>query len=269
MRGKKDKPAGGTPKKPVAAPEKLARPFAEGLKAMKAELAEKEERDKRDAAAAKKAPKPAVAPTVRATPKRAVDPMGHYAYDDRAAFHQAFADVRPMAPTKTGRRSGQAGPISETERRERAVVAARAKDADDAARARLDALVAGSVRFVVEREPDGTVLGRRHDASPRVLDTVTGPRVAPTSHVDLHGRDATSASRELVRHIRDDGTRAACVLLVVHGKGLHSDGGVGVLADVVLKTLTESAIAPRVLAFATAAPRLGGLGATVVRLGPA
>ena len=65
------------------------------------------------------------------------------------------------------------------------------------------------------------------------------------------------------------GLWATLLLLVVHGKGLHSDGGVGVLGDVVVKTLTESAIAPRVLAFASAAPRLGGLGATVVRLGPA
>jgi DNA-nicking Smr family endonuclease len=267
MRGRSKRETPPVPK-PVAVPEKLARPFAESMKAMKAEMEAEETREREARAAAGSAPKrpAAVPPSVRTPPRQTVDRMGHYDYDDRAAFHQAYGDVRPIAKAKAPRRSGQTSAISETEKRERALVAERAQQAEDAARARLDALVAGSVRFVIERENDGGIYGRRDDASPRMLDTITGPKVAPTARLDLHGRDAAGATREVVRHVREESARGARVLLIVHGKGLHSEGGVGVLADVVVKALTESAIAPRVLAFATAAPRLGGHGAMVVRL---
>lgn len=266
MRGrtKRGEPA---PPKPKPTPEKLAQPFAVSLLALKRELEVKAETDARELEAAKKRPKPAVAPAVRATPKRVTDAMGHYDYDDRAAFHQAFAGVKPMPKPRAARRSGQTEPLSEAERKARDEVGRRAEEAEAAARARLAALVAGDVRFVVERESDGAVAGRRADASLRILDTVTGPKVHPTARLDLHGHDTASATREIARFVRDSSQKSARIVLIVHGKGLHSEGGLGVLADLVVETLTRSAISSRIVAFATASPRLGGLGAMVVRLG--
>ena len=60
--------------------------------------------------------------------------------------------------------------------------------------------------------------------------------------------------------------RGARRLCLAHGKGNHSEGGVGVLRDVVVRTLTEGGAAPVVHAFATASSHLGGTGALVVEL---
>lgn len=271
--------------KPEVVPEKLARPFEAAMKAIKAQqkaTAEAEAERARAAAtaradstpkppAAKPSPSkaPAKAPTKQAATSKRADPIAAYGYDDRVAFHQAFADVRPMADKRAQRRSGQVAPISADEKRERAAAAARANEAEEAARARLDALVAGSARFFVDRDRDGAIYGRRSDVSDRMLDTITGPKVAPRVSLDLHGADEATARRETQRFLREQSERGVRDVLIVHGKGLHSGGGIGVLADVVVRVLTESPIAPKVVAFASAPVRLGGLGAMVVRLDPA
>ncbi|HYB12904.1 MAG TPA: Smr/MutS family protein [Myxococcota bacterium] len=85
------------------------------------------------------------------------------------------------------------------------------------------------------------------------------------SRVDLHGLNARSAHVAIRRAIEAayaDGQR--CVL-VVHGRGLHSPEG-PVLRAFLLRWLTESRVAPIVMAFASARPRDGGEGATYVLL---
>ena len=56
------------------------------------------------------------------------------------------------------------------------------------------------------------------------------------------------------------------VVLIVHGRGQHSAGGVGVLAEVVLETISRGGAAPVVRAFMSAPQRQGGSGALVVFL---
>jgi DNA-nicking Smr family endonuclease len=85
------------------------------------------------------------------------------------------------------------------------------------------------------------------------------------SRVDLHGLNARSAHvavRRALERAHTDGQR--CVL-VVHGRGLHSPEG-PVLRAFLLRWLTESRVAPIVMAFACARPRDGGEGATYVLL---
>ncbi|HBZ70973.1 MAG TPA: DNA mismatch repair protein MutS [Deltaproteobacteria bacterium] len=85
------------------------------------------------------------------------------------------------------------------------------------------------------------------------------------SRVDLHGLNARSAHvavRRALERAHADGRR--CVL-VVHGRGLHSPEG-PVLRAFLLRWLTESRVAPIVMAFASARPRDGGDGATYVLL---
>ena len=56
------------------------------------------------------------------------------------------------------------------------------------------------------------------------------------------------------------------MVLVVHGRGTRSAGGVGVLKALVVEALSEGGAAPVVTAFATAPGHLGGEGALLVRL---
>jgi DNA-nicking Smr family endonuclease len=83
--------------------------------------------------------------------------------------------------------------------------------------------------------------------------------------IDLHGRTAAEARRELTAELRAafaDGVR--CVL-VVHGRGLHSEGG-PVLKSGVVDWLVAAPLASLVMAFASAQPRDGGPGASYVLL---
>lgn len=171
--------------------------------------------------------------------------------DDRIAFQDAMVGVRPLergSPNKPSR-----------------VTPRESTSADDEARARLAALVAGGVRFEVEREDD-RVMGRRAGTPRARARELSGPGVAPEATLDLHGARADAAERELVRFVRREHRRGRRRLCIVHGKGLHSEGGVGVLADRVVHALTEGGAAPVVLAFATAHPELGGAGALIVQL---
>lgn len=256
--------------KPAKIPDKLARPFEAAMKAISAEK-------KAEAEAAAKAP-PKPAPKVTTAPprsapsrpattaaKRPVDTLGHYDYDDRAAFHQAFSDVRPLPKVRTPRRSGQTGPISDAEKLERARIGERLDQAEQDARARLEALVAGAAKFVVERDDD-TVYGRRSDVPDRTIDGLLARKAAPAIKIDLHGLDAKAAATEVSRRIREESKRGGADLLIVTGKGLHSEGGTSVLRDVAIDALTKSAAAPSVVAFATAPLRFGGTGALLVRI---
>ena len=247
-------------KPPKSAPEKLARPFATALADMKKALAAPKPAPPppKPAKAEKTAPPPPPPPS-----PKPVDPLGHHAYEDRAAFQQAFAGVRPLS-----RPHGPApARITDEERSLRSKVAADLAAADEAARARLDALVAGSVGFVVRRNTSsGEVEGLREGERETVLRGITGPKVAPQGSIDLHGLHGPEAERELARFIRARHAKGERTLLVVHGKGRHSEGGVGVLADHVLRCLTEGGAAVYVRAFVTAPERFGGLGAIIVRL---
>ncbi len=74
------------------------------------------------------------------------------------------------------------------------------------------------------------------------------------------------AEREVARFVRAAQRRGVRRVCIVHGKGLHSDGGAGVLRERVLHALTEGGAAPVVMAFATAAHERGGTGALMVAL---
>ena len=83
--------------------------------------------------------------------------------------------------------------------------------------------------------------------------------------VDLHGLTAPEARRELVSELQDAVAEGVRCVLVIHGRGLHSESG-PVLRDGVLAWLTTPPLAARVMAFASALPRDGGPGASYVLL---
>jgi DNA-nicking Smr family endonuclease len=240
-RRKKRKPK-PTDERPSAPPERLARPFAEALRDVKPARTESARE----------------APTAQAPKASLREGDVDYGYEDRVALRQAMDGVRPLG-------SGPAPPARAPRRAPPSRVRAEADDSDRRARERLAALVTDGLRFEIERD-DGFVRARRVGASKRAVADLRGGRAEPEAEIDLHGFDARSAGRELVEFVREQGRRNRRVVRVIHGQGRHSEGGVGVLGDVVIETLTAGAAAPFVDAFVTAARAGGGAGAILVRL---
>jgi DNA-nicking Smr family endonuclease len=83
--------------------------------------------------------------------------------------------------------------------------------------------------------------------------------------VDLHGLTVPEARRELASELQAAVAAGVRCVLVVHGRGLHSESG-PVLRDAVLAWLTAPPLAARVMAFTSALPRDGGPGASYVLL---
>ena len=83
--------------------------------------------------------------------------------------------------------------------------------------------------------------------------------------VDLHGLVAKEARRRLVAEVERAQAAGLRCVLVVHGRGLHSEGP-AVLREGVAEWLSAAPLAARVMAFASARPEHGGSGATYVLL---
>jgi len=249
-RKKKKKPKGdGADPAPPKAPERISRPFADALRGVKVEAEAQPEPLKLEAAAPKKR-----APVRAATPK---DDDAH-SYEDRAAFNVAFADVAPLGAKKAGKKRTAAAPAQR-------VAPAPAALADESARARLASLVSDGLSFTVRRDAEW-VEGQRDDAPKgRLLDLRHG-RATPEAEIDLHGMTGDAAVAGLVRFLRQERSRGRTIICVIHGKGLHSSGGVGVLGDRVVDAITSGPAAPHVHAFVTAARDAGGSGALLIRL---
>lgn len=198
----------------------------------------------------KERPAPPAAAPKGASPAR---PSETLRGDDRIAWHDAFAGVKPLGAKDRARAS------IEPVRRPPAL-----SEGDEEARARLAALVAGGVRFDVMREGD-EVRGARSGTGESVLRALLRDDARPEASLDLHGMRAAEAEREVVRFVRAEQRRGVRRVLVVHGKGLHSNGG-AVLGDVVVRALTEGGAAPVVRAFVTAPHGYGGSGALLIEL---
>ncbi|MEO0324215.1 MAG: Smr/MutS family protein [Myxococcota bacterium] len=202
------------------------------------------------------------------TPGRAGQGIERYAYEDRAAFHQAFAGVRPLGTAQAGSdaKRARSAAARSPKARNAAQVAARAEAAEEAARARLDRLVAGGTTIDVRRNADGGVEGRRRGAPDRTLRLLAAGELTPEARLDLHGFARGEVAREINRFVRSAHRAGRRTLALIHGKGRHSEGGQGVLEGAVIKALKDGGAAPLVEAFVTAPKRHGGAGVLLLRL---
>ncbi|MCA9582509.1 MAG: Smr/MutS family protein [Myxococcales bacterium] len=91
-------------------------------------------------------------------------------------------------------------------------------------------------------------------------------RVRPEATLDLHGCRAAQVGPRVTRFVHRSRERGLRVVAVVHGKGLHSEGGVGVLRDALLRALSDASVGAQVEGFVTAPNHAGGLGATLLIL---
>lgn len=221
-------------------------PF-EKLRALKDELKKKEGQP------------PAPTRPVQAPPKRE-EPE-----DEALTFHRLFAGVEPLDRSRGARLPRQ--------RVERSAEAERAaKRGEEAARAeaesvseRLRELVEGGGRFEVN--DDGKrVEGRRTDVPPDLMRRLRRGLLPVDARIDLHGMSAAEARGQLELFLRTMRARGQRCVLVVHGKGVHSPRGIGVLRGEIAAWLSQSSMSAQVAGFATAHEDDGGEGAVYVLL---
>jgi len=233
-------------------PERLASPFRDALSGLKKQMQEQ--------AKAGVVPKSKPVPQSPSVVTRKLGSSGTFSDDDKSALSLAMQGVKRLDHSAKATRV-----VSTTPRiQSRTAQAAEVKvGVEDNARARLDALVAEDVNFRIERE-GSHVSAARVGIPPRILRELAR-RTRADETLDLHGmnqREAQDAVLSFIKRVKRAGLDLVCV---VHGKGVHSEGGVGVLRDAVIAVLTGAA-APHVRAFVTAPEALGGSGALLVEI---
>ncbi|QQR90549.1 MAG: Smr/MutS family protein [Myxococcales bacterium] len=120
--------------------------------------------------------------------------------------------------------------------------------------------------FVIKRDENKTVLAYQPGFDPKSLKALRSSSFRPEARLDLHGMTQTEAEAALLRFYGQQKAQGRRQLLVIHGKGLHSEDGVGVLAEMVFRFFCHGPAAPDVLALSSAHPALGGSGALTIRL---
>jgi DNA-nicking Smr family endonuclease len=84
--------------------------------------------------------------------------------------------------------------------------------------------------------------------------------------LDLHGLGAEDARTKMLEFLKTQRTRGERCVLVIHGKGEHSERGNGVLRGEISAWLSQGRAREHVAAFATAREEDGGEGAVYVAL---
>src|SRR5262245_3764310 len=164
--------------------------------------------------------------------------------DEGAAFAEAMRGAHPLAP---GRERVTGSMPAATPRRTPTAAPAVAL-------------------FIVEQTGD-SIAGRARDVAAKVLRELRGGAHAVDARLDVHGRARAAALRALERFVVAARSRGARGLLVIHGRGHGSDAGGPVLRPAVWAWLASAAAEQcGVMAFASARPRDGGDGATMIWL---
>ncbi len=224
-------------------------PF-EALRALKEELAKKE--------AAKKEPARAKAPPPPAPKRTPEEPE-----DEALLLHRLFAGVEPLDRSKGRMPKQRVEPSAAVERQAKRGADAAQRDAE-AVHEHLRSLVEGRTRFEVN--DDGRrVEGRRVDMPmDALLRRLRRGMLLIDGRLDLHGMSARDARGHLELFLRTMRARGERCVLVIHGKGEHSAGGVPVLLGEIAAWLSQGTSSEHVAAFTTASEADGGEGAVYV-----
>jgi DNA-nicking Smr family endonuclease len=197
----------------------------------------------------------APAPVLKAPEKPAEPPKlspREAALDDEALFRAQMAGVAPLAA------GPEIVPLDPPPRRPR-------PSDDDEVMGDLRRLVAGDEPFRFT-DSDETIEGAVHDLDPRLRRKLMGGALSVEARLDLHGLTTLEARAAMDGFIEASVRQGRRVVCVVTGRGLHSKDGVPVLKERLKAWLTRSALALYVLAFASARPNDGGVGAVYVLL---
>jgi DNA-nicking Smr family endonuclease len=100
----------------------------------------------------------------------------------------------------------------------------------------------------------------------RILRRLRAAHYAIEAHLDLHGLTREEAKKELAKFMEESRRRARRLVLIVHGRGLHSKDQIPVLKAGLQIWLSRGRIGRHVLAFTSAQRHDGGAGAVYVLL---
>lgn len=173
--------------------------------------------------------------------------------DDETLFRQAFEGVRPLGIPRAER-------LTVAPQIKREIVS---EDAE--VLAELSDLVSGQGTFELT-ETEEYVEGARVGIDPRLLSQLRRGEFSVQAHLDLHGMIQPDAKEALTNFIVDSVRKGRRTVLIVHGRGLRSPGGLPVLKHAAAQWLSHGIAGGYVLAFATARPSDGGAGAVYVLL---
>lgn len=226
------------PQEPAKVKDPVFRPFADALKGVTAPPG------------AKPAPE-----SVKAAAKK-VAPPAKKEKSDEDLLRESMAGVRPLSE------------------RERERVKPRAKeqpittppfDEEIEALAKLAALVDGTEPMSWEHSDEHSEW-IADDADGGILQRLVAGEFAWQGHLDLHGLTRDPARDALVRFFSSSRQQGFRCVLVVHGRGHHSEDSRAVLKPLVQRWLQRAPLKEWVFAYATAKPVDGGAGAMYVLL---
>ena len=172
--------------------------------------------------------------------------------DEAAVFEEAMADVRRLERDTHAPEIRYREPVTISQH-EREVLR------------ELDRLVSGGQAEDLQ-DPDEHLEGKVAGLDPRVMKQLRRGEFTVQADLDLHGSDSESARRLVEQFLMGAHARGLRCVRIVHGRGRNSPGRVPVLKQNLPRWLARGPAARIVLAYASAAPRDGGAGASYVLL---
>jgi DNA-nicking Smr family endonuclease len=129
----------------------------------------------------------------------------------------------------------------------------------------LSDLVTGKAEFDLTYTAE-YVEGQTRGLPPSLMEQLRAGRIPYQDHLDLHGYTLTQAEAAVTRFILDSVALGRCSVLLIHGRGLGSKDGIPVLKRFLEDFLLRGATRKYILAFTTARPVDGGVGASYILL---
>jgi DNA-nicking Smr family endonuclease len=177
--------------------------------------------------------------------------------NDEQAFHRAMSDVKPLPPKERARinhKPQAKQPLLNQE-----------VDEDLEVMAQLADLISGNAEMDL-RYSDEFVWGAAPGIGPDLMDRLAAGAFPIQDYLDLHGFSQEDAMQQVEQFLVGSATKSLRHVLIVHGRGAGSPGGVPVLKRTLTQALNHKRLRKRVLAFCTALQRDGGIGAIYVLL---
>jgi DNA-nicking Smr family endonuclease len=233
-------------------------PFADVAKDLKKRMAAEAEA-KREAAREAERAEARAAEAARKAAKKSKNPGPGPGAGEDVDFAAYMAGIERISADPRGRPGRAAPPAA-------APKAAALREDDVDALAELAGMIdADDARL--ELDPDEEVLeGGIPGLDRRILRGLRRGDYPISAHLDLHGLRRDVARDAVERFVVESRRRKERAVVVVHGRGLNSEGGQPVLKFALRDWLARGPLARHVLAFAPARPEDGGAGAVYLLL---
>ncbi|MCL2029892.1 MAG: Smr/MutS family endonuclease [Deltaproteobacteria bacterium] len=177
---------------------------------------------------------------------------------DEVLFRAEMADVIPLTARAAPRRPKEMPP-------QKAWRTPELPDEDIEALRSLADLVSGRAEFDLTDTAE-YVEGQTRGLPPALMEQLRAGRIPFQDHLDLHGMTLIQSEAAVTRFIMDSVAKGRRSVLLIHGRGLGSPDGVPVLKHHLENLLLHGPARKYILAFTTARPIDGGLGASYVLL---